>query len=377
MSKTFPTGKRELPARRLGKRLHSPQIARLFMRILIDISHPAHVHFFRRAIARFEAAGDEVRIVSRKKDITIELLDAYGLAHTPISTAPENKNLLAFGREMLVHCGRLFRVAREFRPDVMLQIAGTFIAPVGRLLGIPTIAFYDTEFAKLSNAISYPLLTHVCTPECYEGAAGKRQVRYPGYHELAYLHPDEFTPDETVLKSYGLDSQTKYFLLRFVGMAALHDYDEEGFSLEDKRQLIEALKPHGRVFISSEAPLPDDLQPFASPFRFEDIHHVIAFAALVAGESATMASEAAVLGVPALFISKAGRGYTNEQEQKFGLVFNFKPGERDRYLETVERLAPLPLEELRNQFGEKRKRMLEERINTTGWLVSFVRETFA
>ncbi len=345
------------------------------MRILIDISHPAHVHFFRRAIARFESAGDEVRVVSRRKDITLELLDAYGLDHRVLSTAPENKSLVAFGREMLTHCGRLLREAREFRPDVMLQIAGTFIAPVGKLLRIPTIAFYDTEFAKLSNAISYPMLTHVCTPECYEGGAGARQVRYPGYHELAYLHPEEFTPDEAVLKSYGLDAHSKYFLLRFVGMAALHDYDEEGFALEDKRKLVEALKPHGRVFISSEAPLPEDLIPFASPFRFEDIHHILAFAAFVAGESATMASEAAVLGVPALFISKAGRGYTNEQERRFGLVSNFKPAQRNDYLEKVTALAPRSLEDLRREFGGKRSELLQERVNTTQWMVDFVHKT--
>jgi hypothetical protein len=346
------------------------------MRILIDISHPAHVHFFRRAIGRFRAEGVEVKVVSRRKDMTVQLLDAYGIEHTPLSTAPSSKSLAGFGVEMLVHCGRLLAETRKFKPDVMLQIAGTFIAPVGKLLGIPTVAFYDTEFAKLSNAISYPLLTRVCTPACYEGTAGKRQVRYPGYHELAYLHPDEFTPDESVLRAYGLDARSKYFVLRFVGMAALHDYDEEGFTLEDKRRLVEALAPHGRIFISSEAPLPEDLAPYASPFRFEDIHHVLAFAALAAGESATMASEAAVLGVPALFISKAGRGYTNEQDERYGLVFNFKPGERKRYLTRANELAPLPLETLRTRFGEKRKRLLSERINTTEWMVEMVHRDF-
>ncbi len=345
------------------------------MRILIDISHPAHVHFFRRAIARFESAGDEVHIVSRQKDITLELLDAYGLQHRVLSSAPENKSLVAFGREMFTHCRGLHGEARAFQPGVMLQIAGTFIAPVGRLLRIPTIAFYDTEFAKLSNAISYPLLTHVCTPECYEGSAGKNQVRYPGYHELAYLHPDEFTPDPGILERYGLTPETKYFLLRFVGMAALHDYDEEGFSLEDKRKLVEALAPHGRVFISSEAPLAEDLKPYVSPFRFEDIHHILAFAALVAGESATMASEAAVLGVPAFFISKAGRGYTQEQERKFGLVYNFKPEQRNEYLNQAAALAPRPLDDLRREFGEKRSVLLQERVNTTEWMVDFVHRT--
>lgn len=346
------------------------------MRILIDISHPAHVHFFRNAIGRFRDRGAVVKVVSRDKDMTLALLDAYGIEHECLSRAPETKNLAGFAAEMLTHCGRLYRVGRAFHPDVLLQIAGTFIAPVGKLLRRPAVAFYDTEFARLSNTISYPLLTCVCTPECYEGAAGKRQVRYPGYHELAYLHPEEFAPDADRLRPYGLDAGTKYFLLRFVGMAALHDYDEEGFSLDDKRRLVAALAAHGRVFISSEAPLPGDLSPYASPFRVEDIHHVMAFASMVAGESATMASEAAVLGVPALFISKAGRGYTNEEEKRYGLVFNFKPAESARYLERVDALAPLALEESRRVFGEKRRRLLAERINTTRWMVDFILDRF-
>lgn len=346
------------------------------MRVLFDISHPAHVHFFRPAIRRFSEAGHELRIASRDKDIALALLDAYGIPHTVLSKAPAEKSLVGFASEMTTHCGRLFALARHFRPDVMLQIAGTFIAPVGKALRIPTVAFYDTEFARLSNAISYPLLTHICTPECYEGSAGKHQVRYPGYHELAYLHPDEFTPDPSVLARYGLTPDTKYALIRFVGMGALHDYEEEGFSAEDKRRLVQALLPHARVFISSEAPLPPDLEPYASPFRFEDIHHVMAFAALVAGESATMASEAAVLGVPALFISRAGRGYTNEQEHLYGLVYNFKPAERDRYVALLGNLAPRLLDDLRAEFQARRRKLLGERINTTRWMMEFLTGRF-
>ena len=42
------------------------------------------------------------------------------------------------------------------------------------------------------------------------------------------------------------------------------------------------------------------------------------------GESATMASECAVLGVPAIYAAETGRGYTDEQEYKYGLVKNVK-----------------------------------------------------
>ena len=63
---------------------------------------------------------------------------------------------------------------------------------------------------------------------------------------------------------------------------------------------------------------------FQIPCPPEKIHHALYYADLFYGESPTMASEAACLGTPARYIDHKGRGYTDEQERKYGLVFNFK-----------------------------------------------------
>ena len=55
------------------------------MRILVDIHHPKHVHFFRPLIRRWQARGDAVQIVTRDKDITHRLLDLYELPYTCLS----------------------------------------------------------------------------------------------------------------------------------------------------------------------------------------------------------------------------------------------------------------------------------------------------
>jgi len=342
------------------------------MRILIDITHPAHVHFFKNAIAEFARRGNTVRIASRRKDICTQLLDLIGLEHTPLSSAPREKNLAAFASEMAVHCYRLYRLSRAFRPDLLLQIAGTFIAPVGRLLRCPTIGFYDTEGATVSNAISFPLLTKVCTPNSYQGDIGSHQIRYPGYHELAYLHPDNFTADEGVLAECGLDRREKYFLLRFVGFNALHDYKESGFNLDAKLRLIATLADFGRVIITSEAPLPEKLAPYRCPVPLDKIHHLMAFATLLVSESSTMASESAVLGVPALYISTTGRGYTDEQERVYGLVRNFKPTEQQACLMTAMEIARKATNSVRREYEEKRTRLLREKIDTSRWMIDYV-----
>jgi hypothetical protein len=80
---------------------------------------------------------------------------------------------------------------------------------------------------------------------------------------------------------------------------------------------------YAQVFISSEKELSGELKAWQLPCAPEDIHHVIYYADLLFGDSATMASEAACLGTPAIYVDDQGRGYTDEQEKKYGLVFNF------------------------------------------------------
>ena len=96
----------------------------------------------------------------------------------------------------------------------MTAIAGTFIAPVGALTGIPVVTFYDTEHASVSNAIAYPLSRHLVVPSCYRKAIRRDHVAYDGYHELAYLHPEYFTPDPSVRDMLGVAEGEKYVIIR-------------------------------------------------------------------------------------------------------------------------------------------------------------------
>ena len=55
------------------------------MRILIDILHPAHVHFFRNFHGEMTGRGHELLITARDKDRSVELLERYGLPYEQIS----------------------------------------------------------------------------------------------------------------------------------------------------------------------------------------------------------------------------------------------------------------------------------------------------
>lgn len=290
------------------------------MRVLIDIGHPAHVHFFRRPIAELRARGHEILVTSRRKEIATDLLDAYGLEHLALSGEGGKGGMLG---ELVLRDFRLSRVVRRWQPDVMAAIGGIFIAHAGLVSPAKSLVFYDTENAHLQNLLTYPFASRVIVPRCYAAWTPKgRTIRYPGYHELSYLRAPFFVPSRELALANGVAEDRPTYVIRLVSWKANHDVGERGLTLDAVRAVAKRLASRGRVLISAESGLPDDLAAFRYPGQPDAIHHVMAHAAGFFGESATMASECAVLGVPAVYAANTGRGYTDEQETRYGLVRN-------------------------------------------------------
>jgi predicted glycosyltransferase len=262
---------------------------------------------------------------------------------------------------------------KRFRPDVMTGIMGPSIAVAGAVRRVPSVVFYDTEFARQTNWFTYPLAHSVCTPDCYQGKVRGRHRTYAGYHELAYLHPKRFRPDPDRLAAFGVAPDEPFALVRFVSWQAVHDRKEKGLTAGQKRELVETLQHHGRVLLSSESALPPDLAPLRLTGPVEDVHHLMAHAQLVVGESATMSSEAAVLGVPAVFVATTGRGYTDDEERRYGLVRHFTEGRFDEAVATAEKL----LADDPRAFGARaRQQLLSEKIDVTAWMVDYFESGF-
>ena len=339
------------------------------MRILIEILHPAHVHFFRNFAKTMTARGHEVMITSRDKDVTVNLLSQYGLEHEVLST--QGTGRLGLAKELTTRARSLNSIVRDRRPDVLTGIMGPTIALAGRWSGIPSVVFYDTEFAAVTNRWVYRMANTVITPECYQNKVPGRHVTYAGYHELAYLHRNHFTPDVDRIRGAGLDPSEPIFVVRFVSWDASHDVGEIALSSQQKKILVDRLGSFGRVVISSEKPLPADLEQYAFRGNPIDIHHVLAHSQLLVGESATMSSEAAVLGTPAVYIAKTGRGYTDEQEERYGLVRNVQPTDFEAAIAAIDSY----LEADPDTISAGHDRLLAERVDVTDWMLEwFVRQ---
>ncbi|MCZ6861404.1 MAG: DUF354 domain-containing protein, partial [Alphaproteobacteria bacterium] len=228
------------------------------MRVLFDIVHPADVLFFKRPLDILQNRKSEILILSRRKDVTCALLDEFGFGHVPVSTA--GRGTIGLASELLRRDLATIRAARRFRPEVMIGFGGVAISHAGRLLGIPSISFYDSENATLQTRITWPFIDRLYVPDAYRGPTpAGRTTRIPGTKELSYLHPTAFTADRTVAIRNGLDPAVDNFFLRVVGWQANHDIGKSGWSAKTLRSVAAHLNQRGRVHVSSEIPLPEDV----------------------------------------------------------------------------------------------------------------------
>ena len=232
------------------------------MKLLIDISHPAHVHFFRHPLRLLRARGHEVLVTSRAKEVTLDLLRELGLEHIELS-AMRQTGIMSLARELLVREVRLRRIVKQYKPDLLTAIGGIFISHVGQLTRTPSVVFYDSPNAWLQNALTYPFASRVVVPRCYTGwLPAKRSMRYDGYHEISYLHPDYFMPNRNKAVSNGLAPEGDTFIVRLVAWAASHDIGERGLNDILVERIVGMLESRGTVLVSSERPLPPRLSAY-------------------------------------------------------------------------------------------------------------------
>lgn len=343
------------------------------MKILVYLGHPAHFYNYRNVIPSLKADGHQVEILIKKKDVLQELLDNAGMPYHNILKEGRKDSKLGILWGTLKRAWRLNAFCRQFHPDIL---TGTSVENswIGKLRHIPVININedDADVVPKYAKLSYPWATEILTPVvCDNGKWNDKSVKYDSYHELAYLHPNHFTPSREIVEQY-FPTDSPYFLIRFAKLKAHHDTGIKGISTEIARRLIEILRPHGRVFISSERPLESEFEPYRIHIRPIDMHHVMAFADLYIGDSQTMAAEAGVLGVPFVrFNDFVGRiGYLRELEDVFRLGFGIKTDQVESLFRTVEELLALP--DRKAVFQERRRIMLSHKIDFAKFLTWFI-----
>jgi len=335
------------------------------MRIIVDIGHPAHVHLFRNFIKIMEQRGHIILATIRNKENVKKLLDNYKIRY--LSLGNHKKTLIGKIKTLYGYNRKLYQISKRFRPDIFLSHGSMYAAHVSTLIDRPHISFEDTEHST-EQIVLYKYFTDtILTSFAFQKNLGKRQIRYKGYHELAYLHPEIYKPNKKIYKTLGISSKEKYVILRFISWQATHDLGQKGLTLDMKREIVKSLSKYAKFIISSESSLPPDLELYRATFSPEKMHDALSFASLYIGEGATMASECAVLGTPAIYVNSLNLGYIEEQIN-YGLII--KSNSISEIIETAK--IWLNNDNLEGEFESKRNIMLQKKNNLTDYLVDFV-----
>lgn len=336
------------------------------MNILIITGHPAQVHNFKYVKWELEKKGHQVFWAATHKEISEYLLKQYEIAYFTLKKP--GKGFFSKFSTLFINAWALYRFNKKHKIDLILSRVSPYGSLAAKFQKIPHLALADTESSGVYNSYFANMVTEFITGQSFKLQLREDQVRFNGNIEMFYLHPDIFEPwpRNKVEELLGLEPGEPFSILRFVSWEAYHDKGLTGFTEENKKKAVETFSKYGRVFITSEAGLNKDLEPYSIKIAPEMIHQVMDHASLFFGESATMASESAILGVSVIYLNDNWLGYTDEA-QEFGLLHSFKnnPQSQSDAIAKGEEFLKAGID----SFKSKQERFMANRDNPVDFLI--------
>lgn len=340
------------------------------MTVLVYLGHPAHFHLFKESIKNLQAKSHKVVIVIKSKDVLEKLLIDSQLPYINIAPKLKKNGKVALYLSLMKRIATLTKIIVKYKPTKLAGSAAE-LAILGKLFRIPSYVFFEDDFEVVPKfaKIAGPLATYLVCPNCCSAWKwNSKKIGYNSYHELAYLHPNHFTPDATKVEKI-FDLNKRNFILRFAQLTAYHDVGKSGIDTTIAQQLVDTLLPHGNIYITSERPLEPQFEKYRIQISPLDIHHALYFADMYIGDSQTMTAEAAVLGTPAIrFNDFVGElAYLEELEHKYQLTLGIKADNAKKLIEETKTLVNTP--NLKQMWQEKRTNMLKQSIDFSEFMI--------
>jgi len=341
------------------------------MKILVDIWHPKQVHLFKKLIKYFIKNGHIVVTVSRDKDVINSLLTRYDIPFESLTHA--GNNLYGMLIELILRDLKIFKLYKRYKFDIGIGTSPS-IAHLSKITPMRSYFFTDDddEVVPLIAMVTHPFATKIINPKClkYKKWQNKR-ITYESYEELAYLHPNNFSPSQDIYDYLKLKKDEAFFVIRLSALKAHHDIGIQGMNKEMLIKLINYLKPSGHVFITTEGDILPEFAKYQMKIPPHKMHDALYYAKMVFADGQTMTAESAVLGTPAIrYNSFVGRiSYLEELEHKYQLTYGFKPGQEKEMFSKIKEL--LSLEDLDSIWQRRRRQMLSEKVDLNQWMINF------
>lgn len=312
-------------------------------------------------------------VSAKEKDILLKLLELEKVDHHKFSGKSGSSLSNVF--LILKHDMNMFRFVRKNKIDLVIGTTapGAHVSKVTKAKSV-FLCEDDRDVIPQLARIAYPFTDYLLTPDALPENNGKKHIKYPSYQKLAYLHPDVFKPDTTVLEEHNINIDDPIFLLRFSSLNAHHDRNISGIPYEVKKEIIRRMEKHGSVYISSE--LSDDplMKKYSYDIPINKFHHLLGHCSLFVGDSQSMSVETGVMGVPNIrcnsFVDLNNISVIRQLKEKYNLI-------NDVSLKKVNDLqyivsGMLDDNNLQKTWDRRRSTMLEDKINFSQYLHNFI-----
>lgn len=342
-------------------------------KILVYFGHPAQYLFLREAIRILLTKGFEIKIIIKTKDVLEHLVQSDGFEYINILKNKRGNSKFSIIFSVLKRNLKLIPIILKFKPSLMISTDAT-IAQLGKIFNIQriTITEDDYEIIKPLANVSYPITNYILCPNvCNVGKFNNKKIGYDGYMKLAYLHPNVFKVNEKIKQTYNLPS--KFALIRLAQLTAFHDKGIKGISTDFLDKIIANLESKNITpVISSEYKTESKYDKYILKINPTDIHHILNSACVLICDSQSMSVEASMLGIPSLrYSSFAGKiSVLEELEQKYELTYGFPIGKEIELIEKLNNI--INIDNFEDEFQTRRRKMLNEKINVTDFLVWFI-----
>ncbi len=303
-----------------------------------------------------EEKGYSYRVMARNKECLHELLRAEGISF--ISRGKGSHFLLGkyFYAAYILLLSFIQLII--YRPVLTLSLSSPYLITVSRFLHIPTLTYDDTDY----NPRLLPHIRkadYIFSPVNYPHTFHENHFHIHTYKELAYLTPPKS----------GEENLGDAVFFRTTRTDSVHHSSDRKIDPAKILKEINLISADHTSYLSSET---GKVEGISTGVLFPDkvnIHRDLKNCQVFWGNSATMAVEAVILGLPSIFIGDEKFAYLRELEDS-GLLYCFRPDQIESSFKKLSELLQDPY--CAKRLDAARIRLFEKKINIIGLIIWFI-----
>lgn len=323
------------------------------MNIVVFIDHYPHVNFFKNAIKMIAAKGIGVKLIVQPRGNLTNLVEyELGLSYT--SLGHYQPTLIKKALNLLGNEINIFKYLLKNSCDAVTGVTSIELTHSSFILRKPSVIFVDDiEYRLAYYPIKY-LASNIVLPNCIP-TKGRNVLKYKGFKELAYLHPNYFTPKKDVLKEYGLTRGNYVFIREVSNTTTNYNRLKEG----SLAKLCPYLRNMGfNIILSLENKTLKNLYNDYCTILQEpvsDIHSLMHYAAFTIASGDSMSRESCLLGTPAIYTGGRDMSINSELEKR-GCFLRCEPN--------MQQISNLISKILKNNLKARTEQVIGEAIES-------------